>query len=1381
MIEEAYRLWEGKPWQEFALALLAIKHGEGGFQPIPDAGGDGGIEAWAGDGTAYQCYAAEGQPETKALAGRQKDKMSADIKKFIENSDLLSALIRCKIKKWILLVPRVAGKDVIRFANGKTEELRKAVKDRNLTYADPEIEIWVHGLEMYQAELAQYKHRPSGPARYAAPWAQAVSDSPLWDKTEGAGKEALRAAAIAQAAECWTIATAPISADDRGTDGAGPENRWIDRAAPERAALALADLVAAANLTPPLNPVETALVLTAPFLRAAAVASAESWAFAEGGAAASPLCPDPDGAATSPMRRALRVRWQKQPHITRRVAALRSRGKPEDAEDVAWWLLRRAVCGDPGLWRRRSEQGFLDDEAVNRLAEALFGAAPALETLALIKSDRFVFARFVGADDDRLRGAWGRGGELSVTTSLPPDLRGNIEEAVRPRLLTALLALAGKQALEPLELGTILVDHIGLSEPLSPEETVAQARAAHWGLVNSALKLQAQCRHPALDAALCEQVRAVDALGKWLITQATDWTPPGTAIALPGFVEALAAAPDKSAKVKRDETPPALYERTPVRFTMDAEQVKELLMGAQLYGDPELAIRELYQNALDACRYRRAREQYLERTEAHSRSQWEGKIEIEQGVDAAGRPFIECRDNGVGMDEHVLLSCFARAGKRFTDTDEYLEERADWDAVPDGKIELWPNSRFGIGVFSYFMLADEIRIVTRRFDRDGDEGDVLTVSISGSGSLFRVRRNVERRGAGTTIRLYLSQTEVKVDDKAKDISVAQFLNDNLIVAEFPVQVSQGGEKISWPGDWAPRRDYAEGKLIRSSDQPTVYWWSPERIDLRTSIGNKILLNDGIRIDKKPGYRTNVFDSPGPVCNLFGRHSPVLTADRQKILQNNSALVSLRVNGADCPFGERGDFPFYTLASLAEKYPKAAQRVLENLIREGMNILPAPKMRERWGEEDAAYVDISLIGVCGADKVFFDVLRNFENNTSKKEIDQRREEIDRIYPKKLQSIRSSYFVKFTDAPEKLLINTAPSHEDNGVLLFVSPLDALLISMKFDGEAPWLEGAVSPAHILRAAQKFGELISAVVARLRRLAPLGVKLPDIDEATLSGFTVDERDLKLLSEDLDGLAPWLEGAVSPAHILSAAQKFGELISAVIARLRRLAPLGVKLPDIDEATLSGFTVDERDLKLLSGGLNGVAPWLEGAIPAAHILRAAQKFGEPISAVLARLRRLAPLGVILPDIDEAALAGLTVDELDLRLLSRDLDGVAPWLEGVIPARHILRATQKFGEPIGAVVARLRRLAPLGVKLPDIDEAVLGDFTVDERDLKLLSRDLDSRAPWLEGVIPAGHILRAAEEFGEPISVIVARLRRLAPLGVAAPTDEEMAAWQAGRS
>jgi hypothetical protein len=130
---------------------------------------------------------------------------------------------------------------------------------------------------------------------------------------------------------------------------------------------------------------------------------------------------------------------------------------------------------------------------------------------------------------------------------------------------------------------------------------------------------------------------------------------------------------------------------------------------------------------------------------------------------------------------------------------------------------------------------------------------------------------------------------------------------------------------------------------------------------------------------------------------------------------------------------------------------------------------------------------------------------------------------------------------------------------------------------------------------------------------------------------------------------------------------------------------------------------------------------------------------------------------------------LTVSERDLTALSRDLDGYYPWIgDDVVSVIHILRASAKLEEPVGAIADRLQRFDPVGVELPSLEISKVGDLQVMEEDLVVLSQNHDGAAPWVGDRISIGHVLAAAHARGEAVGKIVAQLQRFEPVGFALP-------------
>jgi hypothetical protein len=139
-----------------------------------------------------------------------------------------------------------------------------------------------------------------------------------------------------------------------------------------------------------------------------------------------------------------------------------------------------------------------------------------------------------------------------------------------------------------------------------------------------------------------------------------------------------------------------------------------MLGGARLYGDnPTAPIRELLQNAMDAIQARRA---------LQDRIDW-GLIKVELKK-IAGDTWLSVEDNGVGMSERVLAGTLLDFGSSLWRSVNVIEEFPTLAARG-----MHALGRFGIGFFSVFILGDEVRVTTRRYDKG--EASALILSFLG--------------------------------------------------------------------------------------------------------------------------------------------------------------------------------------------------------------------------------------------------------------------------------------------------------------------------------------------------------------------------------------------------------------------------------------------------------------------------------------------------------------------------------------------------------------------------------------------------------------------------------------------------------------------------
>lgn len=132
------------------------------------------------------------------------------------------------------------------------------------------------------------------------------------------------------------------------------------------------------------------------------------------------------------------------------------------------------------------------------------------------------------------------------------------------------------------------------------------------------------------------------------------------------------------------------------KISANPEIVK--LMMEPLYGDePTYGVRELLQNAVDSCLERKDWE------EKHGDKDYKGLVDIriENGV-------FTITDNGMGMDEDVLLNYYLSAGSSYRRSDA-------WAAAytRDGKSQVSRTGKFGVGFLAAFLLGDEVEIHTQ--------------------------------------------------------------------------------------------------------------------------------------------------------------------------------------------------------------------------------------------------------------------------------------------------------------------------------------------------------------------------------------------------------------------------------------------------------------------------------------------------------------------------------------------------------------------------------------------------------------------------------------------------------------------------------------------
>lgn len=195
-----------------------------------------------------------------------------------------------------------------------------------------------------------------------------------------------------------------------------------------------------------------------------------------------------------------------------------------------------------------------------------------------------------------------------------------------------------------------------------------------------------------------------------------------------------------------------------IRFSFDVQNVVAAFIGEDLYKDKLTALREAIQNSIDSCRYKTSVLKDI----------YEPLIKV-----TINHNTIIIDDNAVGMDEFVIENFFGRLGSSF-----YEQEKI--------KTQFEAIGQFGVGVFSYFLLAEFIDIDTKvangkalrfRFDKDPK-------------SYFHFFDKAERTISGTTIILHLKSNLGTVINK--DIEV--YFKRTFKHVEIPIEVDVLGSR-----------------------------------------------------------------------------------------------------------------------------------------------------------------------------------------------------------------------------------------------------------------------------------------------------------------------------------------------------------------------------------------------------------------------------------------------------------------------------------------------------------------------------------------------------------------------------------------------------------
>ena len=1152
------------------------------------------------------------------------------------------------------------------------------------------------------------------------PWSEAVLGSPLWPPTEINNENStinqLKSSTAKLTAACWK--------QWKETKQAFKSDVWRDENLPIRVIERLDLLVSCSDPVIELSLAEISLAISVPFVREAVLSSSVSAATQFNPLSLSDTSSKKDGLGL-----ALDKLHQAQPRFIRKAKRLKEQEQVQNKDAVMTWLMHRCLLKSLEVWQTEDENGYLSKDLHKAMVD--FSSSPhplvkaTLTSSRLIELSRCMFADFERIDrDDRPEALQA---EISV--------RGHSyreEQVIREKLLAYLLKLAWLLAIDIRTLSDVVADHIGLADPLTPEEAIETIAKTEWKPAGRGRKLTVKCHHPAVDLALNEHVEYSSIVLTHIFRQIGAKVPGlGALVGLPSHFLPDGIEPEvQNGKVA--------YQKPHINFHLSHDEVRELLMGEQLYGDPTLAIRELYQNALDACRYKDARLQYLKAANEDKEGlevDWEGVINFRQSTDVQGRAYIECEDNGIGMGMQHLSQCFAKAGKRFADLPEFIEEQTEW--LQFG-VRLYPNSQFGVGVLSYFMLADEIEIDTCRLDRKGFPGERLRVRIPGSSGLFRIQKFGKGVSSGTKIRIYLNRK----NHKGEPISCLNTLNRLLWVAEYKTVINQGGRHEVWKPGQIKNPKLKEYQYLEV-ENPQLWWISNSKKFHLERVG--CILVDGIFTESTQSCF---------VINLTREHYPKLTVDRKKIVDWNKQWVYESLVSSLTSLSSWDEINFPWLWGLSLQWPRVAEQLCKILEKEGRSI-----KLSKWSN-DASTVSVSKTGCFSPDSILLSY--GVERSGS------------RIFgiPSWLISSRAIVWGEC----EKLTlpdswVSSLPTWFNLNAIPHITAEDAFALrtNIKIDGEdyisSRIYTQKVPAAHIALVSKHLDESADVTYKRLFKFSCLGLKIPVVVLDLLENVRFDEQDCILITagnEDSVSVDYKLSyDRPSVPFIVAGAEILAESVFDVFKRFSRMKCLGIKLPQVDESGIQNIQSLPEDLYALSE-LSG------NFVYPSNLLFISENIGGSIHSVIDSLSKYSVLGLTLPRTDIQKSEKFSVTKEDLRILSNNLDGVTPLERNRISVLHLIKVARYYDESIQVSSKRFSRFKRIGLRMPEIDLSVLDEMNLSSEDLSALPNNYCGDSAWPKKLRAIDHLLKVSREVNETFEQVLNRTRKYETIGLEMP-------------
>lgn len=182
------------------------------------------------------------------------------------------------------------------------------------------------------------------------------------------------------------------------------------------------------------------------------------------------------------------------------------------------------------------------------------------------------------------------------------------------------------------------------------------------------------------------------------------------------------------------------------KFSIKANDEINKLLIAPLYGnDPSYGVRELLQNAIDACKEREVIE-----------SGYTPTINLAI-LEENGKHYFKITDNGIGMDVDVIRNYFLSIGSSYRKSADWQKQYVD----DNGNSKVQRTGRFGIGFLAAFLIGENISVQTKKIYNT--TGYCFETGINDE--QINIKKDTSLK-VGTTLKILISNNVLKYMDPA---------------------------------------------------------------------------------------------------------------------------------------------------------------------------------------------------------------------------------------------------------------------------------------------------------------------------------------------------------------------------------------------------------------------------------------------------------------------------------------------------------------------------------------------------------------------------------------------------------------------------------------